>query len=150
FEAGTPAFVEAIGLGAAVDYLASIGMQAVRDHERDLVAYALRRFEEIPNVRVFGPTDPEVRGGVITFVVDGIVPQDLALELDQRGVAIRSGRHCAHPLHRRLGLGSSARASFTIYNDYSDVDALVDGIIEIQRLFASGEVTAGARRDENA
>jgi cysteine desulfurase/selenocysteine lyase len=150
FEAGTPAFVEAIGLGAAVDYLSSIGMQAVRNHERDLVAYALRRFEEIPNVRVFGPTDPEVRGGVITFVVDGIAPQDLALELDLRGVAIRSGRHCAHPLHRRLGIAASARASFTIYNDYSDVDALVDGIIEIQRLFASGETTAGARRPKQA
>jgi cysteine desulfurase/selenocysteine lyase len=133
FEAGTPAFVEAIGLGAAVDYLQSIGMDAVREHERELVAYALQRLPEVPNVRLFGPTDPEVRGGVITFVIDGISPQSLALALDQRGIAIRSGRHCAHPLHHRLGIGSSARASFTIYNDFSDIDALIDGLIEIVR-----------------
>jgi len=133
FEAGTPAFVEAIGLGAAVDYLQTIGMDAVRAHERELTAYALERLGELPGLRIYGPTDPDLRGGVVTFTVDGIEPQGLALALDQRGVAIRSGRHCAHPLHRRLGVGATARASFAIYNDFADVDALCDGIAAIQR-----------------
>jgi cysteine desulfurase/selenocysteine lyase len=132
FEAGTPAFVEAIGLGAAVDYLQAIGMDAVRAHERELTAYALERLGELPGLRIYGPTDPDLRGGVVTFTVDGIAPQALALALDRRGVAIRSGRHCAHPLHRRLGLSATARASFTIYNDLCDIDALVDGIMAIQ------------------
>src|SRR5215211_4214556 len=132
FEAGTPAFVEAIGLGAAVDYVQAIGMNAVRAHERELTAYALERLGGLPGLRIYGPTDPDVRGGVVTFTVDGIEPHDLALALDQRGVAIRSGRHCAHPLHRQLGLKASARASFTIYNDLDDIDALVDGIAAIQ------------------
>ncbi|HEU5102491.1 MAG TPA: SufS family cysteine desulfurase [Roseiflexaceae bacterium] len=138
FEAGTPAFVEAIGLGAAVDYLQQIGMAAVRAHERELVAYALDRLSGIPGMRIFGPSDPELRGGVVTFTVEGIAPQDLALALDQRGIAIRSGRHCAHPLHQRLGLSSTARASFTIHNDLGDVDALVDGIAAIQAALPSG------------
>jgi cysteine desulfurase/selenocysteine lyase len=132
FEAGTPAFVEAIGLGAAVDYLQAIGMDAVRAHERELTAYALERLGSVPGLRIYGPTDPDVRGGVVTFTVEGIAPHDLALALDRRGVAIRSGRHCAHPLHRRLGLNASARASFTIYNDLDDIDALADGIAAIQ------------------
>lgn len=132
FEAGTPAFVEAIGLGAAVDYLQAIGMDAVRAHERELTAYALEQLGRLPGLRIYGPTDPDVRGGVITFTVEGITPHDLALALDRRGVAIRSGRHCAHPLHRQLGLSASARASFTIYNDLDDVDALAAGIAAIQ------------------
>jgi cysteine desulfurase/selenocysteine lyase len=133
FEAGTPAFVEAIGLAAAIDYLSEIGMERVRAHERDLVAYALVRLSDLPGVQVYGPRDPERRSGVVTFTVDGIEPQELALALDLRGVAIRSGRHCAHPLHRRLGVGATARASFAIYNGFADVDALCDGIAAIQR-----------------
>src|SRR5215213_2625911 len=132
FEAGPPAFVEAIGLGAAVEYLQAIGMDAVRAHERELTAYALERLGSLPGLRIYGPTDPDVRGGVVTFTVEGIAPHDLALALDWRGVAIRSGRHCAHPLHRRLGISTSARASFTIYNDLDDIDVLVDGITAIQ------------------
>src|SRR4051812_31620960 len=132
FEAGTPAFVEAIGLGAAVEYLQALGMDAVRDHERELTAYALERLGALPGVRIYGPTDPDLRGGVVTVTVDRIAPQNLALALARRGVAIRSGRHCAHPLHRRLGLSASARASFTIYNDLGDIDALADGIAAIQ------------------
>src|SRR5215213_4904995 len=139
FEAGTPAFVEAIGLSAAVEYLQAIGMDAVRDHERELTAYALERLSALPGVRIYGPTDPELRGGVLTFTVEGIAPQSLALALDQRGIAIRSGRHCAHPLHRRLGLNASARASFTIYNDLNDIDALADGIAAIQRNLPSDD-----------
>jgi cysteine desulfurase/selenocysteine lyase len=132
FEAGTPAFVEAIGLGAAVDYLQALGMDAVRAHERQLTTYALEQLHGLPGVRIYGPTDPDLRGGVVTFTVEGIAPQDLALALDRHGVAIRSGRHCAHPLHRRLGLSATARASFTIYNDLDDIDALVEAIAAIQ------------------
>lgn len=142
FEAGTPAFVEAIGLGAAVEYLQAIGMDAVRDHERELTAYALERLGALPDVRIYGPTDPELRGGVVTFTVEGIAPQSLALALDQHGIAIRSGRHCAHPLHHRLGLNASARASFTIYNDLSDIDALAEGIAAIQRNPPSDDATS--------
>jgi hypothetical protein len=117
-------------------------MDAVRAHERELTAYALERLSALPGVRIFGPTDPDLRGGVVTFTVDGITPQNLALALDQRGIAIRSGRHCAHPLHRRLGLAASARASFTIYNDLSDIDALADGIAAIQRNPPLSDVTS--------
>lgn len=133
FEAGTPAFVEAIGLGSAVNYLQQIGMAAVREHERELTAYGLERLSDIAGLRLYGPRDPEIRAGVLTFTLDGVAPHTLAAALDRRGIAIRSGRHCAHPLHRRLGLDASARASFTIYNDFDDVDALVEGIAAIQR-----------------
>ena len=133
FEAGTPAFVEAIGLGVAVEYLQALGMQRVRVHERDLVAYALDRLGDLPGVRLFGPRDPELRSGVVTFTVEGIAPHDLAVALDCLGIAIRSGRHCAHPLHKRLGVGTTARASFSVYSGYDDVDALVDGVVAIQR-----------------
>jgi len=133
FEAGTPAFVEAIGLGAAVTYLGKLGLAAVHAHERALTEYALRRLSALPGLRIYGPRDAKLRGGVVTFTVDGVAPHDIATALDQRGIAIRSGRHCAHPLHRLLGLDSSARASFTIYNDFADVDALVDGLAAIQR-----------------
>lgn len=145
FEAGTPAFVEAIGLGAAIDYLEAIGMERVRAHERELVAYALELLGELPGVQLFGPRDPELRSGVVTFTVEGIAPQDLALALDQCGVAIRSGRHCAHPLHRRLGLTASARASFAIYNYAADVEALHDGIVAIQRRAGTTRATVPSR-----
>lgn len=132
FEAGTPAFVEAIGLAAAIEYLQGIGMARVRAHELELVAYALERLGELPGVRLFGPRDPELRSGVVTFTVDGISPTDLAVALDGYGIAIRSGRHCAHPLHQRLGVAATARASFAIYNDHHDVDELVAGLAAVQ------------------
>jgi cysteine desulfurase / selenocysteine lyase len=134
FEAGTPAFVEAIGLGAAVDYLEALGMDAVRAHERELTAYALERLGEVPSLHVVGPTDPDIRAGVVSFTVDGIHPHDLAALLDRDGIAIRAGHHCAQPLHTRLGLGATARASWYIYNDPSDVDALIDGIAAAKRV----------------
>lgn len=128
FEAGTPAFVEAIGLGAAVDYLSKLGMEAVRAHEREITSYALERVAEIPGVTIYGPTDASVRGGVVTFNVDKIHPHDLATLLDQEGVAIRAGHHCAQPLHQRLGLPATARASFYVYSQPHEVDALVEAI----------------------
>jgi cysteine desulfurase/selenocysteine lyase len=128
FEAGTPSFVEAIGLGAAVDYLAGLGMAAVREHERCLTGYALRRLGDVPGLRIVGPADPEIHGGVVAFDVEGIHPHDLATLLDREGIAIRAGLHCAQPLHARLGLAATARASFYIYNDEQEIDALVSGI----------------------
>jgi len=128
FEAGTPAFVEAIGLGAAVDYLSALGMDAVRAHERSITAYALERVSEIPGATIVGPSDPDTRGGVVTFSLPKIHPHDLASLLDRDGVAIRAGHHCAQPLHQRLGLTATARASFYIYNQPNEVDALVDAI----------------------
>jgi len=128
FEAGTPAFVEAIGLGAAVDYLSQLGMEAVRAHEHEITSYALERVSEIPGVTIYGPTDTSVRGGVVTFNVDKIHPHDLATLLDQEGVAIRAGHHCAQPLHQRLGLPATARASFYVYSQPHEVDALVETI----------------------
>ena len=128
FEAGTPAFVEAIGLGAAVDYLSQLGMEAVRAHEHEITSYALDRMAEIPGMTIYGPTDASVRGGVVTFNVDKIHPHDLATLLDQEGVAIRAGHHCAQPLHQRLGLPATARASFYVYSQLHEVDALLEAI----------------------
>ncbi|MEI7468412.1 MAG: aminotransferase class V-fold PLP-dependent enzyme, partial [Chloroflexota bacterium] len=128
FEAGTPAFVEAIGLGAAVDYLSQLGMEAVRAHEHEITSYALERMAEIPGMNIYGPNDASVRGGVVTFNVDKIHPHDLATLLDQEGVAIRAGHHCAQPLHQRLGLPATARASFYVYSQLHEVDALLEAI----------------------
>jgi cysteine desulfurase/selenocysteine lyase len=128
FEAGTPSFVEAIGLGAAVDYLDTLGMAAVREHERRLTGYALRELGAVPGLTIVGPADPQIHAGVVSFTVDGIHPHDLATLLDREGIAIRAGLHCAQPLHSRLGLPATARASFYIYNDEHDVDALIGGI----------------------
>ncbi|MDW8396159.1 MAG: SufS family cysteine desulfurase [Anaerolineae bacterium] len=128
FEAGTPAFIEAIGLGAAVDYLQALGMSAVRAHEVEITSYALECISTLPGVRLFGPLDPNRRGGVVTFAVERIHPHDLASLLDQEGVAIRAGHHCAQPLHQRLGVNATARASFYIYTLPTEVDALVRAI----------------------
>ncbi len=134
FEAGTPAFVEAIGLGAAVTYLETLGMAEVRAHEREITAYALERLTEVPGARVLGPADPDRHGGVAAFVIDRIHPHDLASLLDQRGVSIRAGHHCAQPLHERLGLTASARASFYVYSERWEVDALIEGIDAARRV----------------
>ena len=142
FEAGTPMFVEAVGLSAAVDYVQSIGMAAVRAHEQELTAYALERFEELHGVQVFGPRDPAIRGGVVTFTVEGWTAHQVASALDRVGIAVRSGRHCAHPLHKRLGLEATVRASFTVYNDHADVDALVDALHALQHTPPEAEAEA--------
>jgi cysteine desulfurase/selenocysteine lyase len=137
FEAGTPPIAEAVGLGAAVDYLSEIGMQRVFDHDKQLTAYAERvlsdRFGD--DFRMFGPAGTEDRGGVISFALKDVHPHDLAQVLDQSGVCVRAGHHCAKPLMRRLGITAAARASFYVYNDESDVDALADALDEAATLF---------------
>ncbi|HET7232006.1 MAG TPA: cysteine desulfurase, partial [Longimicrobium sp.] len=125
FEAGTPHIAGAIGLGAAADYLASVGRENILAHERHLMAYAMERMAEIPELTIHGPRNPAERSGVVSFTVAGIHPHDLATIFDQDGVCIRAGQHCAQPLMRRLGVSATARASFYVYNDEQDVDALV-------------------------
>ena len=125
FEAGTSAIAEGIGLGAAIDYLAAVGMDAVRAHERDLTAYTLERLQEVEGLRTFGPTDPDRRGGVVSFEIEGAHPHDLAELCDREGVCIRAGHHCAQPLMREMGVPATARASFHVYNSHEDVDRLV-------------------------
>jgi len=134
FEAGTPAITEAVGLGAAVDYLSGVGMEAVWAHEQELAFYALERLVEMPGVRVIGPLAGE-RSGVVAFTVESIHPHDLAQALDWEGIAIRAGHHCAQPLHERLELEATARASFYLYNTREEVDRLVEGIQKAQGWF---------------
>ena len=138
FEAGTQPIAEAVALGAAVDYLGQIGLDAVRDHEVALTGYALEalaeRFED--RIRVHGPPEPEARSGVISFALEGIHPHDIAQVLDAEGVCVRAGHHCAKPLMRVLGVPATARASFYVYNDEADVAALVDALVAAEKLFA--------------
>ena len=136
FEAGTPNVADAVGLAAAVEYLERIGMDRVFKHERQLTALADERLRALPGVTIHGPR-PSDRSGVVSFTVHGIHPHDLATILDERGVCIRAGHHCAQPLMRRLDVAATARASFYLYNDESDVDALVDGVREAQRVFGT-------------
>lgn len=134
FEAGTMPIAEAVGLGAAVRYLEGLGMEHVFAHDRELVAYALGRLAEVPGLRVMGPA-AEHRGGLVSFTMDGIHPHDVATVLDQRGVCVRAGHHCAMPLHELLGVPASVRASFHCYSLREDVDALVAGLHETRRVF---------------
>ena len=135
FEAGTPAIAEAVGLGAAADYLMRLGMENVWAHDRALLEYALERLDEVPDLRLYGPRGAD-RGGVIAFNLGRLHPHDLATALDERGVAVRTGHHCAQPLHRRLGVAATARASFYVYNTPSDVDRLVEALLEARKFFA--------------
>jgi cysteine desulfurase/selenocysteine lyase len=136
FEAGTPAVGDAIGLGVAADYLIDIGMDAVREHERGLVSYALETLpREVPSIELYGPMDPDRRGGVIPFNLPGIHPHDVAQVLDRYGVAVRAGHHCTMPLHERLDLAATARASFSVYTTTDDIDRLANGLREVERLF---------------
>jgi cysteine desulfurase/selenocysteine lyase len=135
FEAGTPPFVEAVGLASAIEYLENVGMDTVAAHDEELTSYALERLPEIPGLTIYGPADTTNRGGVISFTIDGIHPHDIATILDGEGVAIRAGHHCARPLARRIGAPATARASFYVYNVMSDVDALVQGLHKARELF---------------
>ena len=135
FEAGTPNVADAVGLAAACDYLDALGMTNVRAHEVELLRLAQTKLSEIPGVRVFGPVDVEARSGVVSFTLQGVHPHDLSTVLDQDGVCIRAGHHCAQPLMRRLGVPATARASFYVYNDERDVDALVKGVERARSLF---------------
>lgn len=134
FEAGTPAIAEAVGLGAAVDYLSSIGMEGIAAHEHEITEYALERLEEIPGVRVFGPS-AQYKGGVAAFTLEGIHPHDVAQILDQEGIAIRAGHHCAQPLHEKFGIPATSRASFYLYNTKEEVDLLVNGVYKVKDMF---------------
>jgi cysteine desulfurase/selenocysteine lyase len=136
FEAGTSMIAEAIGLHAALDYLAGLGMHRVRAHERELVRYALARLEEVPGLRVIGPPGSDERGGVISFEVEGMHPHDVAELVNRDNVCIRAGHHCAQPLMKRLGVSATARASFGPYNVASDVDALVASLARARDVFA--------------
>lgn len=135
FEAGTPPIVEAIGLGAAIDYLEKIGMEEVRRHGQALTGYALERLAELSAVQVFGTADPNRRGGVISFALGDVHPHDVATILDQEGIAVRAGHHCAKPLTRALGVPATVRASFQVYNNEEDVDALVAGLHRVLEVF---------------
>jgi len=135
FEAGTPPIAEAVGLAAAVGYLDKLGMERVRAHERSLTAYMLERLAEVPGLRVVGPPEAERRGGLASFTVEGIHPHDVAELVDRGGVCIRAGHHCAQPLMRCLGVGATARASVGVYNEASDIDALVHALQAGREIF---------------
>jgi cysteine desulfurase/selenocysteine lyase len=135
FEAGTMAIAEAVGLGAAVQWLQRLGLDRVFAHDRELAAYAMARLAEIDGVRLLGPP-AERRGGVVAFTVDGVHPHDVAMALDRDGVCVRAGHHCAMPLHDALGVPASVRASFHCYSLREDVDAMVDGLRGVRKLFA--------------
>ncbi len=135
FEPGTPNIADAAAFPAALDLLEELGMRAVRAHERELVGYALERLRSLGWVEIHGPLDPECRGGLVSFADPEIHPHDLAQVLDGRGIAIRAGHHCAQPLMRRLDVPATARASFAVYTDRDDVDALVDGLLAARRYF---------------
>jgi cysteine desulfurase / selenocysteine lyase len=138
FEAGVPMAAQAVGLAAACDYLSGVGMSAVERHERVLTTYALDAVGSLPGVRIIGPATPEARGATIAFHVEGIHPHDVGQVLDAEGVAVRVGHHCAWPLHRVYGVPATTRASFYLYNDLGDIDALVRGIEQAQRFFGAG------------
>jgi cysteine desulfurase / selenocysteine lyase len=135
FEAGTMPIAEAAGLAAAVGYLTDTGREAIAAHEHDLLSYALPALAETPGVRILGPAEPVDRGTAISFEVDGVHPHDVSQVLDAAGIAVRAGHHCAWPLHRRLGVQSSTRASFYLYTTRDEVDALAAGIRRAQRFF---------------
>ena len=135
FEAGTPAIAEAIGFGAAVEYLEALGMDAVHAHEQEVTTYALARLSEIKGLRILGPS-ADRRGGLVAFTLGDIHPHDIAGALDTMGIAVRAGHHCAMPLHERLGIPASARASFYIYTTRAEIDALVDGLEGVLEYFS--------------
>jgi cysteine desulfurase/selenocysteine lyase len=137
FEAGVPPAAQAVGLAAACDYLDGVGMAQVEAYEEELTAHGLEAVTAIGGVRVLGPLTTEQRGGALSFVVDGIHPHDVGQVLDELGIAVRTGHHCAWPLHRALGVQASTRATFYLYNTYDEVDALADGIRQAQKFFGT-------------
>lgn len=134
FEAGTPAIAESVGFGAAVDYLTAIGMEQVAGHEHEIIEYALERLEEVPGLHLFGPS-ADKKGGVASFTFDGIHPHDVAQILDRDGIAVRAGHHCAQPLHEKFGIPATTRASFYLYSTKGEVDALIEGIYRVKKVF---------------
>jgi cysteine desulfurase/selenocysteine lyase len=135
FEAGTQPIAEAVGFGAAVDYLEEIGLDAIEQHEHDLVSYALEHLSELPGLTLYGPA-PERRAGIVSFNVDGVHPHDVSQVLDYEGVAIRAGHHCCQPLMARLGVAATNRASFYLYTVPEEIDRLVEGLHKVRKIFA--------------
>jgi cysteine desulfurase/selenocysteine lyase len=134
FEAGTPAVAEAIGFGAAVDYLNKIGMEKVADHEKEITGYTLHKLRTIEKLKILGPAASK-RGGVVSFTLDGVHPHDVAQILDTDGVAVRAGHHCAMPLHDRYKIPASTRASFYIYTSIDEIDRLYESIMNVLHIF---------------
>jgi cysteine desulfurase/selenocysteine lyase len=135
FEAGTPPIAQAFGLGQAIDYLNAAGLEAIERHEHELTGYALARLAELPYVSVLGPP-AERRGGIVSLVVDGVHPHDVAQILDSEGVAVRAGHHCAQPAMTRLGIPATTRASFYLYNVPEEIDRLVEALARVHATFA--------------
>jgi cysteine desulfurase/selenocysteine lyase len=135
FEAGTPPIAEAVGFGAAVDYLSAIGMDVIAQHERTITRYALDRLTEVPDLKIYGPQDVRLRGGAVSFELADIHPHDIATILDQEGIAIRAGHHCARPLMQYLDVPATARASFYLYNVPEEIDKLVAALMNARKIF---------------
>ena len=135
FEAGTPPIAQAVGLGAAVDYLSALGMHNVAEHEREITAYALSRLQEVGGLTVIGPKEAVMRGGAISFTLEGVHPHDVSQLLDSQGVAVRAGHHCAKPAHLRFGVQSTTRASFYLYTTFEEIDALVEALDYTKKFF---------------
>ncbi len=138
FEAGTPPIVEAVGLGAAVDYLGHVGMEAIHAHEQAVTRYALEGMATVPGLTVLGPLDPTLRGGAVSFEIDGVHPHDVAQVLDSRGIAVRAGHSCAKPAHARFGVQSSTRMSSYLYTTPAEIDAFVEGLEYVRSYFRLG------------
>lgn len=138
FEAGTPNIAGVIGLGAAIDYLLMVGLSAIQEHEKKLMAYLWPKLTAIPELTIYGPMDTAKRTGIVTFNLDGLHPHDVATAMDMEGVAIRAGHHCAQPLMRRLSTDSTARASFYLYNTTADVDKFIEALLATKEFFAHG------------
>lgn len=135
FEAGTPPIAQAVGLGAAVDYLTAIGMDKIAAHEHAITEYAIKRLAEVPDLRIIGPTTAEDRGAAISFVLGDIHPHDVGQVLDEQGIAVRVGHHCARPVCLRYGIPATTRASFYLYSSPAEVDALIDGLEHVRNFF---------------
>lgn len=135
FEAGVPNMAQVVGLGAALKYLENIGMDSIHQHEEELTSYLLTELQKIDGIAIVGPLDSSMRGGIVSFTVEGIHPHDLGQYLDSSGIAVRTGHHCAWPLTRALGVPATTRASLYLYNDHSDIDALVSGVIDAKKYF---------------
>jgi cysteine desulfurase/selenocysteine lyase len=138
FEAGTPPIVEAIGLGAAIDYISHVGLDNIHAHEQAITGYLLDGLASVSGLTVLGPSDPTLRGGAVSFELDGVHPHDVAQLLDSRGIAVRAGHHCAKPAHQRFGVQSSTRASSYLYTTPAEIDALIDGLEHTKRYFKVG------------
>jgi cysteine desulfurase/selenocysteine lyase len=135
-EAGRSAFAEVIGLGAAVDWLGEIGMEAVRAHELELTTYALERLGEFDDITIHGPLDPAARGALVSFALKGVHPHDVSEIIGRKGVCVRAGHHCAQPLMQHLGESATTRASFAVHTTRDEIDQLVDALAEVRRIFA--------------